>query len=455
MKKKYKLLTAALLISMLAGSYGNIGRTQSVGVDNQTVVAETASQTITVGQMADFLSTKKEHYPFSDQFMERYQQTSGGYLGNAKKAGIVVDRLQHSPNQKWHFFTSWYYPSIENGDLGVDEDAKDRIYTRLYCPELLLWIYEACGVAPAKVKKAMDAAVVGKVAGLAVMSIAKNMRACVAWEDLAEAFKVKKPAEGLSLDKTSIAIKAGESEIVTATVSPADTTDSGVWSIVEGEDIISITQTAGQVTVRGLKEGNAKIKVVYNQSVFAEVTVSVARGDTVLPDPTPTAGVYKYNIVYDLGTRTTAKEITSVDEILDTFSLVGGGNGIITSVSKEGYIYGGGNGGRGETKWYTGNMLKFGTTNANGSITLQLSSSVNYIKITGYVYDNACKLTVGDTEFVCSDMNEVSKEIVEGGQTSTALITFASTNSLTISMTNKKPLFIVSIELGYDSALGK
>ncbi len=453
MKKKSLFVVGALLLSMFSTNYLGVGQPSNLpNAKNQVVYATTATETITVGQMADFLLTKKEHYPFSDQFMERYQQTSGGYLDNAKKAGIPVDRLQHSPNQKWHFFESWYYPSLSDGTLTRDEDAKSRIYTKLLCPELLLWIYEACGVSPVKVKKAMEAAEAGKSSGAAVTSIAKSMRACVVWEDLAQAFAVKVPAEGVTLSKTELSLKAGERATLLATATPTNATDGATWSIVEGADIVRLTEKANEVTVEGLKVGSAKIRVTYNESVFAECVVSVAEKEEG-SDPVPTTGVYRYDVVYDLGTRVIAKQIDSAEEVYDTFVFSGEGEGILRSVSDVVYIYGGANGGRNETKWYTGDILKLGTTSVNGSLTLQLNSKVNYIKITGYVYDRTCALTVGDGEFICSDMNEVSKEVVEGEQSSTALIAFSATDTLTIATTNKTPLFILSIELGYDVGL--
>lgn len=151
---------------------------------NPEVDVQVKAVTITMQQIADFLQTRLEHYPLSDEFIERYQQTSGGYIENAKKAGMIVDKQMHEPNQKWHFFESWLYPSIEDGSLTWDESAKSRVYSKLLCPELLLWIYEACGVDPNKVREAKIVAEQGKVAKTNVSTIAKNMRAIVSWEDL-------------------------------------------------------------------------------------------------------------------------------------------------------------------------------------------------------------------------------------------------------------------------------
>ncbi|MCI5745099.1 MAG: hypothetical protein MR270_02315, partial [Erysipelotrichaceae bacterium] len=139
---------------------------------------------ITMKGIAIYLEDKEEHYPYSDEFIEQYQQSSGGYIDYAKKLGILVDKSKHSPNQKWHFFDSWLYPSIESGSLSWNESAKSRVYSKLLCPELLLWIYEACGVDETKVKQAMDVAIQGKIDGTSTTTIAKNMRSVVSWEDL-------------------------------------------------------------------------------------------------------------------------------------------------------------------------------------------------------------------------------------------------------------------------------
>ncbi len=153
------------------------------GFDRQTNKLKANNDDVTMRQIADFLTDKKEHYPLSDEFIEKYQQKSGGYIDFAKQQGLIVDKLRHEPNQKWHFFDSWLNESIEAGTLTWEDSAKSRVYTKLLCPELLLWIYEACGVDPVKVKQAKDVAEQGKVAGTATTTIAKNMRACVSWED--------------------------------------------------------------------------------------------------------------------------------------------------------------------------------------------------------------------------------------------------------------------------------
>ena len=50
---------------------------------------------ITVKELASYLIDKNEHYPLSDKFIERYQQTKGGYIQCAKTTGHVVDCQKH------------------------------------------------------------------------------------------------------------------------------------------------------------------------------------------------------------------------------------------------------------------------------------------------------------------------------------------------------------------------
>ncbi len=139
---------------------------------------------ITMRDIVDFLMDKDTHYPISDAFVKEYQQKSGGYIDYARQLGKTVDKSICEPDQKWHFFDSWFYRTLEEGGISWTDSAKLRVYTYLLSPELLLWIYEACGAPEAKILAAYDAAVAGKEAGTHSATIAKNMRACVAWEDL-------------------------------------------------------------------------------------------------------------------------------------------------------------------------------------------------------------------------------------------------------------------------------
>ena len=263
-----------------------------------------------------------------------------------------------------------------------------------------------------------------------------------------------KKATNVIFEQNNIELFVGEDANIVAKVEPSDTTDKASWSVVEGQEFINMTDKGNTASVHAVKKGNAKIKVLYNDNVSAECNITINEKSIV------STALAKYDIKYDLGTRKTAKLIDSNEELLKAFVL-SGDNQIINSISQMEYIYGGGNGGRGETAWFTGDMLKFGTTSVNGSLTFDLNVEVNQIKITGYVSDKNCKVQVGDssstdwtseitdnktTLATCTEMTEITKDIVESKQTSTMVIDFAKTKSLKIATTNKKPLYITSIE---------
>lgn len=177
LKSNIKLFSITLLTLSFSFLSLNNNKTMVSNADEEIV--------ITLGQYVEFLSNKKEHYPFSDEFIEKYQQTSGGYLDTAVKNGIEVNKEKHSPNQKWHFFVSWYEASLKDGTAKPEEPAKNQTYNRLLCPELNLWLYEASGVEPSKVKKAFDIAVQGKINKTNLRTVNTQMHEVVPWEDIA------------------------------------------------------------------------------------------------------------------------------------------------------------------------------------------------------------------------------------------------------------------------------
>lgn len=266
-----------------------------------------------------------------------------------------------------------------------------------------------------------------------------------------------KPAEKVKLSTDTLNLVVGKADgRLVAQVTPTDTTDVPSWKILTGNDVVSITPTNNEVTVHALKKGTASIQVTYNENVSTKCLINVIEEET----PSTDKVLAKYNISYDLAGRKTAKAISSTDELKTTLQLEGEED-IITSIDAMEAIYGGGNGGRGETAWYANDLLKVGTTSMNGSVSLSLSTEVNRIRITGYVSDNACKLRVGNSEstdwiedaddnqttlVTCSNMNESTKDIVGSGLTSMITIDFTSTKNFKLSVTNKKTLYIASIE---------
>ncbi len=446
--------TVSININKINSTIKNNQKVNDVVVPNENPILPIEDYTVTMRDIADYLEDKKEHYPFSDEFVEKYQQTSGGYIENARKAGLTVDKLLHEPNQKWHFFTSWLYPTIDEG-MSWDASAKDRVYSKLLCPELLLWIYEACEVSPEKVKAAKEVAEAGKVSGLAVTTIAKNMRGIVSWEDDIEptilAFLANAPA------KPYYGVTVSQSESYTVNnLSPQYREGSSVSFSITVTDKTKLVDT---VIVDDKVINSAGGKYTFTMPA-KDVVINITLKDKPISDnPTTPAGDAYYTITYDLGTRKTSKELKTPEEIFNSFTYAGTKTSIINSVAAYEKIYGGG---YGQGTWVKGDMLKFGTTSVNGTLTLSLTGTVNCVKITGYVANQSCKIRVGDssssdwidgaatdgltTLYTCSEMNVANAETVEGGAVVTITIYFESTSSLTIATTNKKPLYITAIE---------
>ena len=459
MRKLITLLTGLISALVLILGLFHISLSTKENTNHGKLATET--EDITVRQMAEFLSTKDEHYPFSDEFIEKYQQEDGGYIDNAAKAGIVVDKTLHSPNQKWHFFTSWFYPSIEDGTLIYEGKASSYIYGRLKCPELLLWIMEACGVAPNKVREAKLQAERDKVLKTNISTAAASLRSIVPWALLADGILNGEGGEltpPTPVETYEVSVNQGEGFNI-----------SGLKSAYEEGSSVQFTVS---VTNPGMQIKNVTVSdlTVTKVSAFkysfampaypVTISVELEEKEVVIPDA---GSVASYDIVYDMGSKTQSVKISDADTLLNTFSLTSGSN-IINSISGFETIYGGGYGGSGDLKWYQGNMLKFGTQSAMGNISLSLNTTVNRVIITGYVNFTTCKIQVGDagstdwlgsdgdgkTSIVqCSGMSVVSKDVVYNNQTTQIIIDFKATSELKIATTYKGPLYITSIEFIY------
>jgi len=102
-----------------------------------------------IKEIVDYFKTKKEHYPISDGFIKSgYQQQGGGYINKAKKIGLEIDYKKAKPNQKWHFIDSY----------ASEKQGSDVYKHLLVCPELLLWMAEACGIDNSIIRKAENKA---------------------------------------------------------------------------------------------------------------------------------------------------------------------------------------------------------------------------------------------------------------------------------------------------------
>lgn len=457
MRRKSIFITLIMMFCLVLTNCGQkkIYNEENLNLDNIQVendnidnVIVATDYVITVNDMANFLLTRKTHYPISNEFIEKYQQKDGGYIDNALKAGLVVDKQLHEPNQKWHYFESWYYPSLEDGSLSLSDSAKSRVYSKLLCPELLLWIYEACEVDPAKVKAAYKVAEAAKTAGTHISTMASQMRKCVPWEDL----------EYTILKNIDLNF---ESYPVTYTESSEYTISNLKEEYFEGNQVtftITVTDSNKQVDVVKVNDSYATL-VSGNTYKFtmpssaANITVTL-KEKTTTDDPIIDVGQdLEYKIVYDLGTKKTPPKLESATEIYNTFVYTGSENSIITGVTAFDWIYGGGRGGSSPNIWYTGNMLKFGTTTNKGSLTLALSKKVVGVKVMGYATNDSCRVVIGDSTneskrqtYSWENMTIANIDTVTANQASLIEMRFEATDSLTITVATAKPIYITSIE---------
>ena len=87
----------------------------------------------TIKEIRDFFQDKENvPCPMTERLVkEGYQQTSGGYITIARRAGMLVDYRQNQPSQYWH---------LMNYCNGTDPDKK--FPRSIVCGELLFWMAE-------------------------------------------------------------------------------------------------------------------------------------------------------------------------------------------------------------------------------------------------------------------------------------------------------------------------
>lgn len=114
---------------------------------------------LTIGEWKEYLSNKSEHYPISDEFIKKYQQSPAnvnGYVYYAWKTNRIINKEDAEPDQKWHF--ELYISGLLNDKKISIDDSAEKIYRRIVCPELLLWIAEACGINEGDIEEASSQA---------------------------------------------------------------------------------------------------------------------------------------------------------------------------------------------------------------------------------------------------------------------------------------------------------
>ena len=389
MKKKTLLMSIIMLFCISLVSKTNREDSNTIKADTQLTAAS-----LTVGDVARYLETRDEHYPLSDEFIEKYQQKSGGYIDNAKKAGLVVDKQLHEPNQKWHFFDSWIAVSLQDGTLTPEltANARSRIYTSLQCPELMLWIYEACQVSPAKVSAAKKLAEAGKVAGKSTSTIAKDMRGVISWDETAAAV-----IEYLEGNPESTIYTASVSSGSGFEVNGLNTQYSYGDEVTFTVNVTDSTKTIDKVKYNNtvlspVSDGNYKFTMPRSNVTITVILKDIQSGNTPGGDDSgdvgdPITTNAKYNLKFDLGNKTSQVRIEDNTTLMNMFELTSSENIIESASIVEGTaIYGGGHGGSGENRWYAEDLLKIGGTSLNGGIILNLNTEVSSVIITGYIH---------------------------------------------------------------------
>lgn len=122
---------------------------------------------------------------------DKYKRKYNGYIYNAREAikkgnkEIKINYREAEPNQKWHFFDSY----IKGNNIDVTQSAK-KVYNRLLCPELLLWIIEAAGINKESVqkvyKKAKEIIDIDRTNGYLRNKAGREIRKNITWEMIQE-----------------------------------------------------------------------------------------------------------------------------------------------------------------------------------------------------------------------------------------------------------------------------
>ncbi|HCY06230.1 MAG TPA: hypothetical protein DHS57_02850 [Erysipelotrichaceae bacterium] len=246
------------------------------------------------------------------------------------------------------------------------------------------------------------------------------------------------PGEGFTV--TGLSERYNEGAIVTFTVTVTDETKELDYVAISDPDTVFISKDPHKFRMPA-----------------CAITLTV-----VLKELGASYGYSLYNIRFDLGEYKTPRPLETSEDVLATFVHEQPSEEYITGVAGFEKLYGGGRGGSGETLWYTGDMLKFGTTSVNGYISLTLNEVIDKIKLTGYTTKVTNKIRVGDayssdwetpdsdnktTLFTLSELPISDKTNVEAGNDGTVEISFTPTSNLKIAMTNKVPFYLTKLEL--------
>ena len=206
-----------------------------------------------------------------------------------------------------------------------------------------------------------------------------------------QASEVELHATSVALDNDSLTIVEGDSETLTATLSPAGSVESVKWASSD-EDVATVDDgvvtavSAGSATITAYIDADDD-DVVDLGELKAECEVTVNESPAVL---------YTKVASYDFSSNTTpsTKEYTAENLLArfnDSDDTSEGLSDIVTNVTSTSKVY------QGQTD-YCHFGLKFGTSSINGTFTVSLSTQVKRIVVKTISWGVSDTLTIGDAD---------------------------------------------------------
>ncbi len=162
-------------------------------------------------------------------------------------------------------------------------------------------------------------------------------------QDYLSGVKVEKllvPATGVTVEPSTKSIAVDGTVNLSATVTPAGSTDSVAWAIVDNSTNVTITTNAdGTVTVKGVNIGTATVRATAG-SVHGDATISVSATENKAASvafTSTTATVFAGNTL-QLAATVTAEDTGSACTDSLTYALADGADATVATVTSNGLV---------------------------------------------------------------------------------------------------------------------
>lgn len=203
------------------------------------------------------------------------------------------------------------------------------------------------------------------------------------------------------------------------------------------EFVVGATVVVGGQLQNYVKDGNHTYEVI--PSELFSVTPAGGEGGG-----SGEGGEVQSVAKYTFSNTNSTSAVTDGATIVGWFSKVSG-ESIVTGASNASYVYPGANGGKDDTAWSSGNLLKIGKASAGGSLTLALSQQVKKVVITGYGWKDTLVVTINTVSSTALQSALANKTTVQAGTTGTAEFVISASSTLAIS-TAETAVCITAIE---------